>query len=134
MKPGRPMLFGKVGEAFFLWIARQSSGRYSPLSVSLFLPALYKMSGIARQPPYIFVAAIAMSDFRKRKGRAEFQRGVFSYNTTSMALEVRTTGEQGSGILRSMTEANCFVCLEEECEGIKAGQRVPLVPFVGLVQ
>ena len=132
MKPGRPMLFGKIGKAFFFGLPGNPVSIFTTFCFFV-LPALYKMSGIVRQPPYLFVAATAKSDFRKRKGRAEFQRGIFSYNTASMTLEVRTTGEQGSGILRSMIEANCFVCLGEECESLQTGKRVTIIPFAGLV-
>ena len=53
--------------------------------------------------------AILYSNLKKRKGRAELQRGVtFSRNNK---VYVKTVGEQGSGILSSMTKANCLIYL-----------------------
>jgi len=47
--------------------------------------------------------------------------------------QVRTTGNQGSGVLRSMSEANCFVVLPEECSGVQAGEMVEVQLFEGLI-
>jgi molybdopterin molybdotransferase len=46
--------------------------------------------------------------------------------------KVRTTGQQGSGVLRSMSEANCFIVLEHERGAVKAGERVAVQLFEGL--
>ena len=69
---------------------------------------------------------------RKRPGRTEFQRGILSQNSNGQ-LEVGITGGQGSGILSSMSEANCFIVLPAECDGVAAGQTVVVEPFAGLV-
>ena len=47
--------------------------------------------------------------------------------------QVRITGAQGSGILRSMSEANCMVVLEEAQGNVAAGDLVSVMPFDGLV-
>ena len=46
---------------------------------------------------------------------------------------VRLTGAQGSGILRSMSEANGLVVLHHEQGNVAAGDRVDVLPFDGLV-
>jgi molybdopterin molybdotransferase len=48
-------------------------------------------------------------------------------------LKVRITGQQGSGVLRSMSEANCFIVLEHARGRIAAGETVQVQPFEGLV-
>jgi molybdopterin molybdotransferase len=68
---------------------------------------------------------------RKGKGRTEFLRGVLSF--ADGEWQVRSTGAQGSGILRSMSEANCFIVLESERGDVAAGETVAVQPFEGVV-
>jgi len=68
---------------------------------------------------------------RKKPGRTEFQRGVLERREG--AWTVRLTGAQGSGILRSMSEANCFVVLGHEQGAVKPGDEVDVMPMDGLV-
>ena len=62
----------------------------------------------------------------------EFQRGVMSLNDQNL-YEVSKTGPQGSGILTSMSEANCFIVLPLDAESVKPGDIVTVIPFVSLV-
>ncbi|MEW6688795.1 MAG: molybdopterin molybdenumtransferase MoeA, partial [Pseudomonadota bacterium] len=59
---------------------------------------------------------------RKNPGRTEYQRGILYKDNN--AWKVRTTGQQGSGVLRSMSEANCFIVLEHERGKVEAGEPV----------
>jgi len=68
---------------------------------------------------------------RKVPGRTEYQRGILFREAGEW--RVRTTGQQGSGVLRSMAEANCFIVLEHERGAIAAGDLVSVQPFDGLV-
>ena len=130
MKPGRPLAFGKINDALFFGLPG------NPVSVMVtfyqfVLPALQQLSG--EQPAYTpQLKATCTSKIRKRPGRFEFQRGILSQSTDG-ELQVMTTGEQGSGILRSMSIANCFILLEEHCNGIEAGTVVTVQPFAGLI-
>ena len=49
------------------------------------------------------------------------------------AWSVRVTGEQGSGILRSMTEANCFIILATDQGNVAAGTLVEVQVMEGAV-
>ena len=69
---------------------------------------------------------------RKRSGRYEFQRGVLE-QTAPGEFSVRSAGAQGSGILRSMSEANCFIMLDPDCTGVEAGEDVIVQPFQNLI-
>jgi hypothetical protein len=130
MKPGRPLAFGKIQDALFFGLPG------NPVSVMVTFyqfvqPALRKMAGENPQPlPLMQVQT--ESAIRKRPGRFEFQRGILFENEQG-ELKVRTTGQQGSGILRSMSVANCFILLDEECDGINPGTIVTVQPFAGLV-
>jgi molybdopterin molybdotransferase len=130
MKPGRPLAFGKINNALFFGLPG------NPVSVMVtfyqfVLPALQTLSG--ETTPYIpQLKAVCTSNIRKRPGRFEFQRGILSQNAQG-ELQVMTTGEQGSGILRSMSVANCFILLQEDCDGVDAGSLVTVQPFSGLI-
>ena len=130
MKPGRPLAFGHVGDALFFGLPG------NPVSVMVtfyqfVLPALRRLSG---ETPVLSLRLTAQTTnrIRKRPGRTEFQRGVLT-QTPDGDLEVSVTGEQGSGILSSMSEANCFILLPADCDGVAPGQSVLVEPFAGLI-
>ena len=130
MKPGRPLAFGRVGDALFFGLPG------NPVSVMVtfyqfVLPALRRLSG---ETPVMTLRLTARTTnrVRKRPGRTEFQRGVLT-QTPDGDLEVSVTGEQGSGILSSMSEANCFILLPTDCDGVAPGQAVLVEPFAGLI-
>ncbi len=130
MKPGRPLTFGKVGNATFFGLPG------NPVSVMVtfyqfVLPALRKMMGEAETKP-LTLKARCTSKLHKRPGRTEFQRGVMETDENGELL-VHKTGEQGSGILRSMSEANCFIVLSKESKGIEIDAIVDVQPFSGLI-
>jgi len=69
---------------------------------------------------------------KKSPGRLEFQRGILETDEQGR-LVVSSTGQQGSGILRSMSQANCFIILPTGCGNVAAGSEVLVEPFEGLV-
>ena len=94
-------------------------------------PAIRQLMGESNTQP-LMISAISTNTIKKRAGRTEFQRGIASLNKNG-ELEVVITGSQGSGMLRSMTEANCLIVLSHELETINAGEKVKLVLFDGLI-
>ena len=78
------------------------------------------------------IQAISTHAIKKRAGRTEYQRGVMTYDAAGIA-HVRLTGAQGSGILSSMSEANCMVVLAHDEADIQAGQPISAIPFAGLI-
>ena len=125
MQPGRPLAVGRIGRALFFGLPGNPVA--SMLTFHLFVrPALWKLAGRRE----LFVQpfrAIAVEPMRKKAGRREFKRGILTY--ANDRWEVRTTGPQGSGILSSMTAANCFVVIEEERGDVAAGEPVWVEPF-----
>jgi len=93
--------------------------------------ALLAMSGAASQPLPMMRVAAAQA-IRKKPGRTEYQRGVVSVNAQGQQT-VRITGAQGSGILRSMSEANGLIVLHHDQGAVAAGDLVDVVPFHGLM-
>jgi molybdopterin molybdotransferase len=128
MRPGRPMAFGRIGEAFLFGLP----GNPVAVMVTFYQfvrDALLHMSGREEAPIPLLRAATA-ENLRKVPGRTEYQRGVLFKDQEQW--KVRTTGQQGSGVLRSMSEANCFIVLEHERGQVKAGEPVSVQLFEGL--
>jgi molybdopterin molybdotransferase len=125
MQPGRPLAVGRIGAAHFFGLPGNPVA--SMLTFHLFVrPALWKLSGRRELFPPRF-HAVAMEPMSKKPGRREFKRGILSY--AGERWEVRITGPQGSGILTSMTLANCFVVIEEARGDVAAGETVAVEPF-----
>jgi molybdopterin molybdotransferase len=127
MKPGRPLTFGYLQQALFFGLPG------NPVAVmvnfSQFVqPALQRLAGEINPPPLI-LNAVTTSTLKKRAGRTEYQRGILS-QTADGSLVVSKTGAQGSGILLSMSRANCFIILSSEQTRIEAGEVVMVQPFV----
>ena len=80
----------------------------------------------------ITVKAICKSKLKKRPGRVEYQRGILEQDESGQLI-VRKTGMQGSGILRSMSQANCFIILPMESSEIEPNNLVDVQPFYGLI-
>jgi molybdopterin molybdotransferase len=92
--------------------------------------ALLRMMGTQGAPLPLLRAASA-THIRKKPGRTEYQRGILFTDVDGSPL-VRITGSQGSGVLRSMSEANCMVVLRHEQSNVQAGDLVDVVVFDGL--
>jgi len=130
MRPGRPMAFGRIGESFLFGLP----GNPVAVMVTFYQfvrEALLLMAGRGAEAGPPLLDAAAAEPLRKVAGRTEYQRGLLFRE--GGALKVRTTGQQGSGVLRSMSEANCFIVLEHERGRVQAGERVRVQPFEGLV-
>ncbi|MFZ6730453.1 gephyrin-like molybdotransferase Glp [Undibacterium sp. Ji42W] len=134
MRPGRPMAFGKVtstGKAAYLF---GLPGNPVALMVSFYFfarQALQQLGGAEIVPLPIFRVK-SNANVRKRPGRTEYQRGILSIREDG-ELGVSITGSQGSGILRSMSEANCMIILDDEQGNITAGEKLSVLPFAGLI-
>ena len=137
MRPGRPMAFGRIqtqtdtaGKAAYLF---GLPGNPVAVMVTFYHfvrgALLYMMGRSDTDLPLVRVKS--QTALRKRPGRTEYQRGVLEQ--TNGEWSVRLTGAQGSGILRSMSEANCFVVLHHEQGSVKAGDPVDVMLMDGLV-
>ena len=133
MRPGRPLAFGKVqAEQDSAWLFGLP-GNPVAVMVSFYMfarPALLRMMGT--ESKLRTLQARATEAIRKRPGRTEYQRGIVSTGSDG-APQVRLTGAQGSGILSSMSEANCIVVLHHDQANVAAGQMVDVLLFDGLI-
>jgi molybdopterin molybdotransferase len=125
MRPGRPMAFGRIasgaGSAFLFGLPG------NPVAVMVTFhqfvrDALLVLGGRTDAFEIPLLNAASASAIRKVPGRTEYQRGILFRDGGEW--KVRTTGQQGSGVLRSMSEANCFIVLEHERGSVAAGEPV----------
>ncbi|PWV60598.1 gephyrin-like molybdotransferase Glp [Plasticicumulans acidivorans] len=129
MKPGRPLAFGHIDDALFFGLP----GNPVAVVVTFFQfvqPALHRLMGMPEQAP-LLLRARALAPMKKRPGRTEYQRGILQREADGQ-LGVRLSGAQGSGVLSSMSRANCFVVLAQASAEVAAGDWVDVQPFEGL--
>jgi molybdopterin molybdotransferase len=134
MKPGRPMAFGTLGQnsCGTLLFGLPGNPVATMVAFQVFArDALLTLMGVAPVTPPIQFSAISATAMKKQPGRTEYPRGILSQHQGQW--RVTATGAQGSGILRSMCDANCFIVLDEACGNVAAGDAVDVMPFEGLV-
>ena len=130
MRPGRPMAFGRVGSAYYFGLP----GNPVAVMVTFYFfvrGALERLMGATPTPP-ARVRVRSLSAVRKKPGRTEYQRAIFSRGDDGV-MQARITGSQGSGVLRSMSEADCMMVLGHEQGSVAVGDWVEVIPFHGLL-
>ena len=137
MRPGRPMALGRIhaaGAGSRSAVLFGLPGNPVAVMVSFYAmvrDALLRMAGAAPEP-LAMLSARSAEPIRKKPGRTEYQRGLVT-RAADGDWQVSLTGAQGSGILRSMSQANGLVVLRHEQGSVAAGERVDVLPFDGLV-
>ena len=158
MRPGRPMAVGRIGRAPS-FAAGPPQGETAPSggsepreagSVGAILfglpgnpvavmvtflafvrPALLRMMGARGEAPPLLKARSAEA-MRKKPGRTEYQRGIVARQADG-SLSVRTTGNQGSGVLSSMVQANGLIVLHHGQGSVAPGDEVDVMMFDGAI-
>jgi molybdopterin molybdotransferase len=131
MKPGRPLAYGRIGAAHFFGLPG------NPVSVMVTFyqfvrDALLVLMGTDPVAPVPTFRATCSARLKKAPGRTEFQRGILS-RAADGSLTVKPTGEQGSGILKSMSDANCFIILDDATGNVEPGTEVEVQLLEGIV-
>ena len=131
IKPGRPLAFGQINSSWFFGLPGNPVSVHVTLD-QLVMPVLRHISGEKVAEPARFTVR-CVDKLRKRPGRVEYQRGVLRQTETGETV-VSRTGEQGSGIMASMSQANCYIVLDYDCADIKPGEQVTVQPFNNFFQ
>lgn len=126
MKPGKPLAFGHINKTPFFGLPG------NPVSVMatcyLFVqPAIRYLKGL-KEDNQLTLTATIQNNLKKAPGRTDFQRGILK-QIENGELHVSTTGMQGSHILTSMSQANCFIVLDRDSGNISQGEQVVVLPF-----
>jgi molybdopterin molybdotransferase len=131
MKPGKPFAFGKLPNSYFFGLPG------NPVSAlvtahQLAVPALLKLQNA--QPKKLPLLKVKTStQLNKRPGRMDFQRAILSTNDQG-EMFVTSTGSQGSGILTSMSTANCYIVLPASQGKVAANKIVNVQLFDDVIQ
>jgi molybdopterin molybdotransferase len=130
IKPGKPLAFGKIDSCYFFGLPG------NPVAVvvtfqQIVAPALRQISGMPYAKPLRFKATCT-AVFKKNPGRQEYLRGILSQDEQGEFF-VNTAGRQGSNILSSMSQSNCYIVLPKDCNGVQVGDTVTVEPFSLLV-
>lgn len=126
LKPGKPLAFGRVGQALFLGLPGNPVSSLVTLH-QLGIPLIRTLCGETVAAP-LRLQATALTLLKKSPGRAFYLTGIASLNEAGQ-LVVASTGAQGSGILSSVSRANCFIVLEQERGRVDAGETVTVELF-----
>ncbi len=130
IRPGRPLAFGRVGDALFFGLP----GNPVAVMVTFYQfvqPALLRMMGSNEAHPTPTVRAPCLAPLRKKPGRVEVYRAILAQDADGRPT-VRSTGKTGSGLLHTMSDANCFIILPQDGESVEPGAEVEVQPFFGL--
>jgi molybdopterin molybdotransferase len=131
MKPGRPLAYGKVGNAHYFGLP----GNPVAVMVTFYQfvrEALLTLMGQPHTNPLPMFEVECSAPIKKLTGRTEFQRGVL-YTDATGTWKVKPTGAQGSAILSSMSLANCFIVLDETIGNLEAGAMVKVQVLEGII-
>lgn len=126
IKPGRPLTFGQIDASIFMGLPGNPVAVMVTFS-QFVMPAIDALAGAKPRRPALFRAR-ALDAMRKKPGRYEFQRGIATLDDNNQ-WQVGKTGKQGSGILTSMSRANCFIVLPDENDGVEPGDEVNIQFF-----
>ena len=125
VKPGRPLAYGSLGKCIFFGLPG------NPVSVavtfSLFVESAIRKLISQENEEKLYLFAKLVGKIKKRKGRKEYKRGILTIKNGKYI--VKTTGKQGSNILSSLKDANCFIELDENVKEVADGQAVKTIPL-----
>lgn len=132
MRPGRPMAVGRIGAKSSVLFGLPGNPVAVMVTFLAFVrPALLRMMGsTASSPPLL--KARSTEAIRKKPGRTEYQRGTVT-TARDGTLEVKTTGNQGSGVLSSMVQANGLIVLDHDQSSVDIGDEIDVMMFDGVI-
>ena len=132
MRPGRPMAVGRIGAKSSILFGLPGNPVAVMVTFLAFVrPALLKMMGsTAVNLPLL--KARSTEAIRKKPGRTEYQRGTVT-TAPDGTLEVKTTGNQGSGVLSSMVQANGLIVLHHDQSSVAVGDEIDVMMFEGMI-
>jgi molybdopterin molybdotransferase len=132
MRPGRPMAVGRIGGKSSVLFGLPGNPVAVMVTFLAFVrPALLRMMGsTASNPPLL--KARSTEAIRKKPGRTEYQRGTVT-TAQDGKLQVKTTGNQGSGVLSSMVQANGLIVLHHDQNSVEIGDEIDVMMFDGMI-
>tara|TARA_B100001109_G_scaffold251178_1_gene245329 strand:- start:51362 stop:52597 length:1236 start_codon:yes stop_codon:yes gene_type:complete len=130
IKPGKPFACGHLPSSLFIGLPGNPVSAMVTMH-QLAAPMLRRLAGEHQVKP-VRLRAQTSDVLRKRPGRTDFQRGLCDYDDHGQ-LHVRAVGNQSSAVLSSLSQANCYIVLEQERGRVEAGETVTVELFDGLM-
>ncbi|MCU4676411.1 molybdopterin molybdotransferase MoeA [Catenovulum sp. 2E275] len=127
IKPGKPFAFGTLGEAIFFGLPGNPVSSYVTFE-QLVKPNLAYLAGADNVSPNLILDLPLIGQIKKRAGRKDFQRGKLVCQNGKI-IGVEPTPKQSSGVLSSVSKADCYIILEAESCDFKEGDSVKVQPF-----
>ena len=127
IKPGKPFALGKINQTLFCGLPGNPVSSFVTAKL-LVVPAIRKMQGQSAAFKPLYVNATLTQDVRNRGGRRDFQRATM-VQTQNGDWEVTPFKTQSSGVMTSITSANCFLVVDENSASLPKGAIVPVMPF-----
>lgn len=127
IKPGKPLAFGKIGICYFFGLPGNPVAVTTTFDI-IVKSALVQLAGGKYEKPFEF-QAICTQNIKKSRGRQEYQRGIFSQREDDGQFQVLPMNRQGSHILSSASNANCYIVLPADCEDLQKGETVTVLLF-----
>lgn len=127
IKPGKPFALGKINTTLFCGLPGNPVSAFVTAKL-LVTPIIQKMQGQSDIRPPLAVPATLTTTVKRRPGRRDFQRATVFYDE-NFNLHVTPFRTQSSGVMTSITSANCLMVIDENSTGLEAGASVPVIPF-----
>jgi molybdopterin molybdotransferase len=127
IKPGKPFALGKINTTLFCGLPGNPVSAFVTAKL-LVTPIIQKMQGDAHIRPPLAIPAVLTTAVKRRPGRRDFQRATMFYDE-NFKLHVSPFRTQSSGVMTSITSANCLMVIDENSEGLEAGALVPVIPL-----
>jgi molybdopterin molybdotransferase len=124
IRPGKPLVFGRVGERFFFGLPGNPVSTF--VTFELFVrPAIALLGGAEFEPPVLLRARLG-KPLQQRLGLTAFMPARTEIRDGEP--EVNLVGYQGSGDLVGVAAANCFLVVRPEQTDLAAGDWVDVLP------
>ena len=127
VKPGKPFSLGKINNTLFCGLPGNPVSSFVTAKL-LVVPVIKKMQGQVQPHEPFFVNASITTPLKRRAGRRDFQRATMVRNNQG-EWEVTPFKSQSSGVMTSITSANCLMVVHEDISELKVGDTVPVIPL-----
>ena len=127
VKPGKPFALGKINNTLFCGLPGNPVSSFVTAKL-LVVPVIKKMQGQVQPHEPFFVNASITTPLKRRAGRRDFQRATMVRNNQG-EWEVTPFRSQSSGVMTSITSANCLMVVHEDISELKVGDTVPVIPL-----
>ncbi|WP_346993706.1 molybdopterin molybdotransferase MoeA [Alteromonas gracilis] len=127
VKPGKPFALGKIGNTLFCGLPGNPVSSFVTAKL-LVVPVIKKLQGQDCNYEPLYINANITRDVKRRAGRRDFQRATMVKNEKG-EWEVTPFKSQSSGVMTSITSANCLMVIHEDITTLNKGDSVPVMPF-----